>query len=151
MNSEKNNPLRKFDVDLSPIRDFARQMDSFFNHSFKQMHSIFNLQPFWVDVHETDSHFIVTAELQGYERDQIKIEILGNRLRIVAEESNFIEKVDDKHKQYSNSQSYQLRERFVTLPFDIPEEETKASFKNGILRLTIPKSNSQRKIIDIDD
>lgn len=149
--SDKDNRQDKFDLDMSPIRDFAREMDSFFNHSFRQMNSIFNLRPFWVDVEETDSDVIVKAELAGHTRDQIVIETHGNHLRIAIEDTDDIEVKDENQKQYRRSQSYRKMERSITLPFEIPEEETKASFENGLLKLTIPKQNSKRKFIDIDD
>lgn len=148
---EKDNRAGRFDIDLTPIRNAAREMDSFFNHSFKQMNSIFNLRPFWIDVEETDSDYIVRAELPGYKRDQIIIEVLGNRLRIAVEETNIVDEKDDKQKIYNRRQSHQKMERFVTLPFEIPEQETKASFAEGLLKLVIPKQNSQRKYIDIED
>lgn len=151
MVSDQNNEQGRFNLDMSPIRNFAREMDSFFNHSFKQMNSMFNLRPFQLQVQETDAHMIVTAELPGYQRDQIIIETFGNRLRIAVENKNIVEERDDKHKSYNNHQSYQKMERLVTLPFEIPEQETKASFKDGLLKLMIPKQNSKRKFIDIDD
>lgn len=151
MSSNNNNQPKRFDIDLSPIRDLGRQMDSFFNHSFKQMNSIFDLRPFWVDVDETDSNFIVTAELPGHSRDQIQVEVLGNHLHITVEESKKVEEVNEKQNVFHNRQSHQRKERMVNLPFEIPEEEMKASFSNGLLKITIPKKNSKRKFINIED
>ncbi|PAV31051.1 hypothetical protein CIL05_03440 [Virgibacillus profundi] len=118
-----------FDIDMRPLHDFMKKMDSFFNESFKQINSQLHLKSIWVDVQETDSDIIVKAELPGYKRDQIHIEIIGNRLRI----------------------SVEGKEKIVTVPFIIPEEETSASFQDGILKITIPKKNSNRKYIDIEE
>lgn len=149
--TDQGNPRGKFDIDMSPIRDLAREMDSFFNRSFKQMNSIFNIRPFWVNVEEREADFIVTAELPGHKRDQILIETFGNRLRIAVQDRNIVEERDDKQKYYKSHQSYRKMERTITLPFEIPEKETEASFKDGLLKLTIPKQNSKRKYIEIDD
>src|SRR5690625_2333961 len=125
-------------------------MDSFFNHSFNQVNSIFNLRSFRVNVEETDSDVIIRAELPGYKRDQIQIEVLGNVLRIAVEERSTFEERDDLQKRYARRKSHQQKVRSITLPFEIPESETKASFEDGLLRVIIPKDNSKRKYIDIE-
>lgn len=147
MDNKKNRPDR---FGVSPLRNMARDMDTFFNQSFKQINSMFNLRSFRVYVDETEDYIIVTAELPGYKKDQIMIEVLGNRLRIAVENLDAIETKDDLRKTYTNQHSYEILERQVTLPFEIPEEETKATFQNGLLKLTIPKQNSKRRYIDID-
>jgi len=145
-NRKNDDPMNKFDIDFTPLRGFMQQMDSFFNQSFKQMNSHFNLSPFWVQTYETDNDMIVEAELPGYRRDQIHLEIIGNRLRISAEDPGAVKEKNNQDRR----QMYQKRERIVTLPFVIPEKETKASFHNGLLKITIPKMNSKRKWLDID-
>lgn len=150
MTSEKNNKFGRLDIDLTPIRELGRQMDSFFNQSFKHMNSIFDLRPFWVEVNESDSNFIVTAELPGYKREHIRVEVLGHYLRISVEDIDEMEKVDERKQFYSHRHVNQIKERTVNLPFEIPEKEMKASFNNGLLKLIIPKVNSQRKFIDIE-
>ncbi|WP_010530315.1 Hsp20/alpha crystallin family protein [Lentibacillus jeotgali] len=137
MNSKNNNRPGKFDIDMSPFRGLMGQMDSFFNQSFKQMNSVFNMQPFWVDVDEYDSEIIVTAELPGYKRNEIELEMIAHRLRIAAQRSSTHEK--------------QQTERTITLPFPIQKEETKATFHDGLLKVTIPKTDHDRTYIDIAD
>ncbi|PAV31044.1 hypothetical protein CIL05_03170 [Virgibacillus profundi] len=130
---------------MRPLHDFVKKMDSFFNESFKQMNSQFHLKSIWVDVEETDSDIIVKAELPGYKRDQIHIEIIGNRLRIS------VKGMDNEKYSNSKRQSFEQKEKVVTVPFIIPEEETSASFQDGILKIFIPKKNSNRKYIDIEE
>lgn len=137
MSSKKNNRRGRFDIDMSPFRDLMGQMDSFFNHSFKQMNSIFNMRPFWVDLDEYDSEITVTAELPGYKRNEIELEMIGHRLRIAAQ----------RNSTHENQQA----ERTITLPFPIPKEETKATFHDGLLKVTIPKTDPDRKYINITD
>ncbi|WP_284139345.1 MULTISPECIES: Hsp20/alpha crystallin family protein [unclassified Virgibacillus] len=150
MDSRKNN-LSRFDVDMSPFRDFVKHMDRFFNESFREANSIFHLRPFWVDVRETEANVIVEADLPGYKRDQIELEIIGNQLRIAAEDKAS-QKTQHDNKQYFHSQrSLQRMERFITLPFTIPEKETKAQFEDGKLKVLIPKKNQNRKYIDIHE
>lgn|SRR5690625_598370 len=140
----------KFDVDLTPFKNFMQQMDSFFQQSFNQMNSFLNLRPFKTHVYETTSDIIVEAELPHYKREQIHIEVIGKRLRIAVEEQAITEEKDDINHYYRKSQSQQYLERFVTLPFEIPEHETKATFNKGLLKITIPKNNSNTTYLNID-
>jgi len=157
MASEDNNAPEKrkahypdnFNIDFTPLQDLMQRMDSLFNRSFKQMNSHLSLNNFWVNTYETDSDVIVEAELPGYRKEQIKLEIIGNRIRIFVED-NILEEKDHSSFQ-SRKQFFQRKERYVTLPFEIPEKETNAAFHNELLKITIPKKNSKRKYIEIDD
>ncbi|WP_240508072.1 Hsp20/alpha crystallin family protein [Virgibacillus indicus] len=140
-----------FDIDMRPLHDFMKKMDSFFNESFKQINSHFHLKSIWTDVEETDSDIIVKVELPGYKRDQIHIEIIGNRLRISVEGMEKLEAKNNEKDYYSKSQSVERKEKIVTVPFIIPEKETSASFKDGLLKIIIPKKNSNRKYINLEE
>ncbi|WP_099156886.1 Hsp20/alpha crystallin family protein [Virgibacillus ndiopensis] len=151
MGSNRNNFPKGFDLDMTPFRDLMKRMDSVFNDSSKKLNSYFNLKPFWVDVYETESEVIVEAELPGYKRDQIQLEIIGNQLRITVTDSMIHEEKNDKTNYQNKEQSFQKMERIVTLPFTISEKDTTASFNDGILKISIPKRNSSRKFIGIDE
>lgn len=135
---------------MSPLHDFMKKMDDLFQDSFKHLNSRFKLRSFWLETEETDTEVIVKAELPGYSRDQIELEIVGNMLRISAENSSTLEGNDEENHYYSKQQSFDRRERVVTVPFAIPEDETKASFHNGLLKVVIPKNNADRKYLDIE-
>lgn len=152
MDSKKDNLQEdKFDLDLTPFKDFIKRMDTVFNKSFKHIDSYFHLRPFWVDVNETETDVIVVAELPGYRRDQIQMEIIGNQLRIGVKDSTKTGAKSDHKIPNSRRNSSQQMERTIVLPFEIPEKETKAFYNNGILKVTVPKKNSTRKFIDIEE
>ncbi|WP_085991133.1 Hsp20/alpha crystallin family protein [Oceanobacillus senegalensis] len=151
MSFKKGNFPDGFDLDMRPLHDFMRKMDSVFNESFKHIQTQFNLSSFKVDVEETDKHIIVKAALPGYRKEQISLEIVGSSLRIMAKESSSLDAMDEKNHAYSKQESLQYKERVITIPFEIPEKETKASFQNGLLEVIIPKKNEFRKFIDIND
>ncbi|HAM79659.1 Hsp20/alpha crystallin family protein [Ornithinibacillus bavariensis] len=152
MGARRNRLPGRFDIDMTPLHDFMRQMDSFFNQSFKQMNEQFQLKPFWVDMYEKDSHFVVKAELGDYTKEQIQIEASGNQLRIRVDDNRIIKEEDTKQQTLFSRQSFHRKEQVVNLPFDIPQNKIKASFKNQILTITIPKPESmKRRLIEIDD
>ncbi|WP_047982207.1 Hsp20/alpha crystallin family protein [Ornithinibacillus contaminans] len=151
MSSRKNRLPNRFDIDMTPLHDFMKQMDSFFHHSFKQMNEQFHLNPFWVDVKENNTHFIIEADIAGYDRDQVQIEVIGNRLRIGLEENEIIDEKNTETNYRHRKQFFNRKERFITLPFEIPKQETKASYRQNTLYITIPKQNSTRSFIEIED
>ncbi|KKE80209.1 Hsp20/alpha crystallin family protein [Bacilli bacterium] len=148
---KKGNFPDGFDLDMAPVRNFVRRLDSVFNESFKHLQKNFNLNSFPIDVKETNSEIIVHAELPGYSRDQVKLEITGNQLRIIVEDRRSFSEKDEQNSSYRHEESFQHKERVIAVPFEIPEKETKASFKNGLLKVIIPKKNSKRKFINIDE
>ncbi|WP_036687838.1 Hsp20/alpha crystallin family protein [Paucisalibacillus globulus] len=147
----KNRLPGRFDIDMTPLNDFMKHMDSFFNQSFKQMNEHFHLHPFWVDVKELNTHYLIQAKLDGYRRDQIQIEVEGNKLRISIDDHRLMDQKDLKGSINYKQQTFSKSERVISLPFDIPKKEINASFKNNKLSITIPKRKSNRTIIDIEE
>jgi HSP20 family protein len=147
MASNKDN-LPRFDK--STFHDLFSNMDSFLNQSIRNFDSFFNLKSFEIEMYETNKAIIVEAHLPGLKREQIELEIVGNQLRIAAEDMTILEEKNDQTKYNDRRQSFQKMERLITLPFHISEKDTKASFDKDTLKITIPKQNSGRKFIDID-
>ncbi|GGA87348.1 Hsp20/alpha crystallin family protein [Ornithinibacillus halotolerans] len=150
MSFRKKIPSR-FDIDMSPLHDFMKNMDSFFNQSFKQMNEHFHLKPFWIDVTEDETQFLIRAELPDYNKEQIFIEVVGNRIRISIEDHRIINQEDLEKGYKQNKQSLTKKERIVTLPFEIPKRKIKASFKDGLLSITVPKPKVDYHYIEIEN
>mgnify|MGYP001226902988 FL=1 len=130
--------------------ELMERMDAFFNESIRNFDSLWSQKRFKVVIDETDTEMIVEAALPGYSRDQIELEILGRQLRIAALDTSSFEEKNDKNNFYKKEHSYRKAERIVTLPFPISKKDTKASFQNGLLKITIPKRNDSRTFIDIE-
>lgn len=89
------------------------------------------------DVSETDDIYRIEAELPGLEEDDISVSVTDRLLTITGEK---------KDETKDEREDYHLAERHygsVTRTFPIPEEvdlsKSKASFKNGVLSITLPK------------
>ena len=76
-NDSNKKSTNKFEVDLSPFKDFMQHMDRFFNQSFKQINSHLNWNPLKVDMYETDNDVIIKTELPGYRPEDIQLEIIS--------------------------------------------------------------------------
>lgn len=107
---------------------------------------------FRVDMLEEDSMFVIEAELPGFQREQIDIEILDSALKITARHNEISEELNDNNHYYRKERSYGHVERIIPVPFRINPKHTSASYQNGILRITIPKSDQDpgRHKIDIE-
>jgi HSP20 family protein len=89
------------------------------------------------DVIETDEAIIVTMEVPGVNKDDIDVEIIGDRLGVSAKRA-----MEHEHKDecvYKCELNYDIFKRSIRLPVDIKSEETKATLCNGILKITLPK------------
>lgn len=100
-----------------------------------------------IDVKENDKTYTVRAEIPGANKDDIKVQVDGNRVSISAEtKKEKEEKEGDRviYRECYQGSSY----RSFTLHSAVDEAKTEAKYKDGILELTLPKVNGSgvRKI-----
>ena len=117
--------------------------DDFFRDDFFDRKDRMNYNLMKTDIREDDKSYLLEVDLPGYSKDDIKIDITDGYLTINAK----VEKEDNDEKK-----NYVRRERFtgeVSRSFyvgeEIKEDEVKASFKNGILTLEVPKLSLEDK------
>ena len=117
--------------------------DDFFRDDFFDRKDRMNFNLMKTDIREDDKSYLLEVDLPGYSKDDIKIDITDGYLTINA-------KVEKENND--DSKNYVRRERFtgeVSRSFyvgdDIKEDEVKASFKNGILTLEVPKLSLEDK------
>ncbi|MDD2555250.1 MAG: Hsp20/alpha crystallin family protein [Syntrophaceticus sp.] len=97
---------------------------------------LFEWKPF-VDIVDEDEQFVIKADLPGYDPSNIEIKVTENSVNIRG-------KIDEEH-EYKDS-SYQIRERGfgsftrnLSLSGEVKPDEAKASFRNGVLEIKLPK------------
>ena len=105
------------------------------------------------DVHEKDGKYIMDIDLPGYKKDDVKISLYNGNLTISAEKNESNEEKDAKgnlirQERYSGSCS-----RSFYVGDSIRDNDNQASFKDGILTITVPteehKEETEKKYIDI--
>jgi HSP20 family protein len=89
-----------------------------------------------MNVAETDKALTLSFELPGLDEKDIKVEVLGDQL-VVNAERKFEEKKEDT-KFHRVEQQYGAFTRSVTLPRDLDPQGIDATYKKGILTITIP-------------
>jgi HSP20 family protein len=101
-----------------------------------------------MDVSDRKSDILVEAEIPGMEKKDIDVRLNGRRLIISGERSWDRE---EKEQDYiCCERSYGSFHRALELPADVDESKIEAVYKNGILKLVLPKTKeSQTRSIDI--
>jgi HSP20 family protein len=124
--------------DLVSLRD---AMDHLFEDSFVRMRglpAVFGTEPLALDVYETADSVVVKTAVPGVKPEEIDITITGDVLTIKGE-TKTEEKVE-KANYFRQERRYGAFQRSVELPGSLLTDKAKASFENGLLTLTIPKS-----------
>jgi HSP20 family protein len=89
-----------------------------------------------VEVIETDKDVRITAELPGLDDKDVEVLMGDGVLTIRGEKKS---EVEDKERAFSE-RTYGRFERRIPLAWDVEEDKIDASFKNGVLTVTMPKS-----------
>lgn len=132
-----------------PLRDFHREINRLFDQTFQDFgFSSFNMnRPFlpsagnmlkpMTDLTANDKEYTVTVEVPGAEKDDIKIEVANNIMTIRGEKK---QKKEEKNKDYYRQERfYGSFQRVLSLPKDADQEDIKATFKQGVLTVTMPR------------
>ena len=91
-----------------------------------------------VDVRELEKEFVVRAELPGISKDDVKLAI-ENRVLTISGEKKF-ERNEENHNIHLQETAYGEFSRSFNLGDGIDETKIKADYKDGILIVTLPKS-----------
>ena len=96
-----------------------------------------------MDVSETDKELKVCAELPGVSEKDIDVRLEDDVLVIRAEKK--FERKDEKENYHFMERSYGTFQRALRLPGPVEPEQVQASFENGVLTVTVPKTEQQER------
>ncbi|EKD87733.1 MAG: hypothetical protein ACD_35C00246G0002 [uncultured bacterium] len=122
--------------------EMNRMFDQFFNDPFTllsmpALRSVVDFMP-RIDISETETAMLVTAELPGMEEKDIKLTLENESLIISGEKKNDLE---EKGKSFHRvERSYGSFQRVIPLVGEIQQDKVEAKFKNGVLNITLPKT-----------
>ena len=132
-----------------PFMTLHREMNRLFDDVFRG----FDMAPFgslgsmgrmagWphVEVAETDKDVRISAELPGLEEKDVEVLMGDGVLTIRGEKKS---EVEDKERAFSE-RYYGRFERRIPLAWDVEDDKIDASFKNGVLTVTMPKSTESK-------
>ncbi len=97
----------------------------------------------------TDKAYTVSVEVPGVDEKDVKVEIANETLTIPGEMKQEVEEKDKNY--YRIERSYGSYQRVLSLPEDADQEGVSATFKNGVLTVTMPrKAASQAHVKQIE-
>lgn len=130
-----------FDLMTKDVNNF---FDGFFNDKFEMKN------PLTTDFSEKDGVYTLSANLAGFNKDDIKVELKNNYLTISAEKS---EKEEGEEGKYYLKESHSKVSRSFYVGNKFTEDDFKAKFENGILTLTFENKEPKQlegKTIEIE-
>ena len=96
-----------------------------------------------LDVYETDENLVVEASMPGTKPEEVDISVVGNTLTIKAEREEQREKKEEG-RYYFRERRYGAFQRSVGLPVDVDADKAEATFKDGVLKLSLPKAEEAK-------
>ncbi len=96
-----------------------------------------------LDVYEEKDSVVVKAELPGMKKEDVEVNLVGANLTIKGEKKEDQEVKEDDY--YRRERSYGSFLRTVALPCEVKSDEIKASFKDGVLEIRMPKTEEAKK------
>ena len=94
-----------------------------------------------VDVQDKGKSYLISVEVPGMEKDDVKIDIQDDLMIISGEKKS--EAKEEKDSYYRIESSYGSFQRVLNLPADADIEKVDASFKNGVLKIEIDKDTTK--------
>ena len=136
--------------ELAPFRDFERMrrdMDRFWDSFLEggQRRKTDDSGEWFpsLDVAETKNDLVVKAEVPGMDAKNIDISISDGVLTIKGEKK---EEREEKEADYHLvERSYGAFTRSIRLPAEVHGDKINATYKNGVLKITLPKSEEAKK------
>jgi HSP20 family protein len=132
----RRNGLAPMDI----FRDFFGRdiIDDFFASSMLPMGMAGG---FRADIKETEKEYVVEAELPGYDKENIEIDLIGDRLTISAKKN---EEINEERENYIRKErrSGQVSRSFMVS--GIKNEEVSAQYVDGMLKITLPKEEDTK-------
>jgi len=141
-------------IKWSPFREFTdlkREMDSLFDEFFGRRAlpsrrakpsraSGVYFPP--VDVYEKADEIVIKVGIPGVKKEDLEVSLLENTLTIKGQRSKDAEVREEDY--YYLEQHYGSFSRSITFPVELDPEGMKASYKDGVLEIIIPKSKKEK-------
>jgi len=135
-------PERERDGDSHPLLSLHREVNRLFDDVLRGFGAPafagFDRATGWphVELAETDKELRITAELPGLDENDVELTVEDGVLTLRGEKRS---EVEDKDRGYSE-RSYGRFERRIGLPKGIDRDKANATFRNGVLTVTLPRT-----------
>ncbi len=134
-------------IQLAPFERMRREMDRMWDSLFEgRPRLVAEEAGEWLpalDLAETGNEFVVRAEMPGLDPKDIDISLSENMLTIKGEKKQ--EREEKKENYHFMERSYGTFARSIQLPGEVNHQKITTSYKNGVLKIHLPKSEEAKK------
>jgi HSP20 family protein len=95
-----------------------------------------------VDMYDEDDRVVIKAELPGVDKKDIAVDV-KDRVLTLSGERNYDNEVKEEN-YYRRERAYGKFQRAFSLPADVDSDKIKADFKDGLLKIEVPKPEKQK-------
>jgi HSP20 family protein len=127
------------------LEDFDKDIDSLFSSFFGPSRGGGSMASTWapsLDIKETKEELVVTADLPGMKKEEIQLKVENGTLSLSGERK--IEEKKDEEGWHRVERSYGSFYRSIALPQGVDESKVRAEYKDGVLKVSIPKSETAK-------
>ena len=119
--------------------------EDLFNEPFFNNHALYESKVMRTDIKEHDNNYDIIIDLPGFEKEDIKVDIEDGYLNVTASMNKDNEE-KEKGKFVRRERFFGECSRSFYVGDELETEDVKASFKNGILKLEVPKKEERKEI-----
>ncbi|ELZ94827.1 hsp20-type chaperone [Haloferax mucosum ATCC BAA-1512] len=104
-----------------------------------------------VDIADYDDELVVSVDLPGYEKEDISLSVADRSLTVAAQRELVDERTESEYLR--RERRHESARRAIRLPVEVDDEHTSATYRNGVLTVTLPKLDVEpddSRHIDID-
>lgn len=125
-----------------------REIERFFEEDLIPMvPTFFTSSDFPVDIYEEDNNLVVEVALAGVQPENVEVKVEDNRLKI---QGKVEEKKETKEENYWRREIRRGNfQKIITLPYQVEADKANAQFKDGMLKIVLPKKGEEEKGISI--
>ena len=122
--------------------------DAFFNAASAPMQAMQKMSPTLMrtDIKETDGGYELTIDLPGFKKDDVQAELKDGYLTINAQTQGESEDEDEQGTYVRKERFSGKCSRTFYVGDDVEEDDIKAKFEDGVLKIAVPKKQEQPKL-----
>ena len=143
---------REHRISYNPFRDMEEFERRFFSEPLGEFFRSEDIAEFKTDISDLGDSYLLEADLPGFDKKDIKLDLNGDVLTVSAERHSEHEKEDKKGNYIRCERSYGKYSRQYDVSM-IDTDKIAAKYENGVLKLTLPKKEKllpEAKTIEIE-
>jgi HSP20 family protein len=95
-----------------------------------------------INIWAGENSAVITAEIPGVNQNELDLSVTGDTLSIAGERKH--EELPEGAKYHRNERSFGKFNRNIQLPYTVDVDKVKASFKNGVLEIELPRVEAEK-------